>query len=237
MKKLLFSSACLLLLITSCKKTTPDPAPAPVAATPFMTYASGTTWDYQTTDNVTTTVTPYTLTATSVDTAIGTKTYRIFNSVDANGTTEAYYNQTGNDYYEYTQLSAQQPPIDLKYLSTSAAVGTTWSQPISVTQSGVTITANIKSTILDTGFVETVNNITYNRVIRVKTEITNLATNNALVTATVESQNISACYAPKYGLIKREFALHVTAIVLGTTTPTDVINNNTTNILMHSSIQ
>ena len=237
MKKLLFSSACLLLLITSCKKTTPDPAPAPVAATPFMTYASGTTWDYQTTDSVSTTVTSYTLTATSTDTAIGTKTYRIFNSVDANGTTEAYYNQTGNDYYEYTQLSAQLPPIDMKYLSTSAAVGTTWSQPISVTDSasGLTITANIKSTILDTGFVETVNNITYNRVIRVKTEITNLATNNPFVTATVESQNISACYAPKYGLIKRAFALHVTAnSPLG---PADVINNNTTNILMHSSIQ
>jgi hypothetical protein len=99
----------------------------------------------------------------------------------------------------------------------------------------VTLTANIKNTILATGATETVNNKSYSNVIRVKTEITDLATSNPFVSATVLSQNITACYAPKYGLIKRDFALHVTATALGSTS--DVINNNTTNILMSSSIQ
>ena len=233
MKKLFFASACLLLLATSCKKSTP--APAPVASVDFITLTAGTTWNYQTTDNTTSTVTPYVLTATATDTTISSKTYRIFTSVDATGTTETYYNHTGNDYYEYTQLSPQLPPIDLKYLNDVAAVGTTWSQPLSVTNSGVTLTANIKNTILATGATETVNNKSYSNVIRVKTEITDLATSNPFVSATVLSQNITACYAPKYGLIKRDFALHVTATALGSTS--DVINNNTTNILMSSSIQ
>jgi len=233
MKKLFFASACILLLATSCKKSTP--APAPVASVDFITLTAGTTWNYQTTDNTTSTVTPYVLTATATDTTISSKTYRIFTSVDATGTTEAYYNHTGNDYYEYTQLSAQLPPIDLKYLNDVAAVGTTWSQPLSVTvtQFGITVTinGNISNSILSKGTTETVNNKAYSNVIKVKTEITNLSSSNPLVTPSVVSQNIVAYYAPKYGLIRRDFALHVTAA------GTDVINTNTTNILLSSSIQ
>ena len=231
MKKLLIIPTFLLVLFTSCKKSKPDP----VATDPFITLTSGTTWNYQTTDNATSVVTPYTLTATSIDTTINSKTYRIFNSVDASGTTEAYYNQTGNDYYEYTQLSAQLPKIDLKYLNDAAEVGTTWSQPISDTILGFPVTANIKNTILAIGGTETVNNKTYSNVIRAKTEVTDLTPAGL---ATIVSQNITACYAPKYGLIKRDFALHITRVnSIPTLPPVDVINKNTTNILMSSSIQ
>ena len=115
MKKLLFASISLVILGISCKKSTPTPDP--VAATKFMTYTAGTFWNYQTTDNTTQVVTPYVLTATSTDTTINTKVYHIFSSVDANGTTSEYYNNTGNDYFQYTQLSAQLPPMELKYLN------------------------------------------------------------------------------------------------------------------------
>ena len=233
MKKLLFASMSLVILGISCKKSTPTPDP--VAATKFMTYTAGTFWNYQTTDNTTQVVTPYVLTATSTDTTINTKVYHIFSSVDANGTTSEYYNNTGNDYFQYTQLSAQLPPMELKYLNDVSPVGTTWSQPISITQSGVTLTADIKNTIMEKGFTETVNSIAYTNVTRVKTEIVNLSSSNPLVSVSILTQNIATCFAPKFGLIKREFALHITASALGSSQ--DVINTSTTNQLMSSNIQ
>jgi hypothetical protein len=231
MKKLIFGCFCLILTAISCKKS--DPAPDP-AASQFITTTPGTTWNYQVTDNSTSAVTPYTLTSSTVDTTINGKTYHIYNSTDAN-TPKEYYNLTGNDYYQYSQLAAQLPSIELLYLNDIKAVGQSWATPISTTMQGVTLTADIKNTIEEKGGSISVNGITYSNIIKMKTEVTNVSANNPFVTIDPITQNIESYFAPKYGLVKREFQLHVSATALGTSMT--VIDQNTTNILMSSSIQ
>jgi hypothetical protein len=232
MKKLLFACIGLVLIGVSCKKS--DPAPTPTPATKFMTFTSGTSWNYQT-DSAGITLSQYTLTSSSSDTSISNKSYHIFHSDDGTNVTSEYYNITNSDYYQYSQLSAQLPPVDLRYLNDSLPVGSNWSQPISITQSGVTLNASIKTTVEATGTSLTVNNVNYIGAIKMKTEIVNLTSSNPLVTVSIPTQSIHSYFAPKYGLIQRDFALHVVASVFGTSS--DVINTNTTTMLMSSTVQ
>lgn len=227
MKKLIFGTFCLILTAVSCKKSDP-------IVIQYITTTPGTTWNYQVTDNSTSAVTPYTLTSSSNDTTINGKTYHIFNSTDAN-TPKEYYNLTGNDYYQYTQLAAQLPSIELLYLNDTKAVGQSWTTPISTSMQGVTISADIKNTIEEKGGSISVNGITYNNIIKIKTEVVNIAANNPFVTVDPPVQNISSYFSPKYGLVKRDFQLSVSVTALGTST--SIIDQNTTNILMSSSIQ
>jgi hypothetical protein len=232
MKKLLFAGFAFLFLATSCKKDNPS---GNNVASPFMTLASGTTWNYETTDNATSTVTPYTLTSTNIDTVVGSRSYHVFNSVDANGSTQEYYNISGDDYYQFTQIAAQLPTIELLYLKNNAANGTNWTTPIAITQQGLSINASVKNTIESNNTSVTVNGTTYNNVIKVRTEI-----NNATVTVPgipfplpiTVTQNMFAHYAPKYGLVERNTALKMDIQGQGT-----IIDINTTNRLISSNIQ
>jgi len=232
MKKLLFAGVAFLFLATSCKKDNPS---GNNVASPFMTLTSGTTWNYETTDNATSTVTPYTLTSTNIDTAIGSRTYHIFNSVDATGTTQEYYNISGDEYYQYAQIAAQLPTLELLYLKNNAAIGTNWSTPIAITQQGASINATVKNTIENINASVTVSGVTYNNAIKVRTEI-----NNATVTVPgipfpipiTVTQNMYAHYAPKYGLVERNTALKMDIQGQGT-----IIDMNTTNRLISSNIQ
>ncbi len=231
MKKALFTCLGLAILAVSCKKSDPPV----VVPSKFMTFTSGIVWNYETVDNIAVTTTPYTLTSTSSDSTINSKVYHIFEYTDVNGTSHQYYNNTNNDYFQYTELSTQLPPLELKYLNDNTAAGGTWSQAFSALQQGVTITANIQSTIESKGTSLTVNGITYNNVIKVKTEILNPTTDNPLVVIDPITQSIHSYFAPKYGLIKREFQLHVSGSVLGNSS--DLINTNTTTNLLSSTVQ
>ncbi len=237
MKKLVFGSFMMLILAASCKKSTPTP---PAAADKFMTFTAGSSWNYSTTDNNASTTTPYTLTATAVDTSINGKTYHIFQYMDATGSSNEYYNNTDNDYYQYTTLSAQLPPMELKYLNDAAAVGNSWSQPISVTQTvpvigSLTISANIVSSIAEKGSSLTVNGVTYNNVIKVNSLIQGVTSSSSFVTATVSNQNINSYFAPKIGLIKRDFVLKLDATAFGQAQ--NVADENTSTVLLSTTVQ
>ncbi len=232
MKKLLFAGFSILILATSCKKDNPS---GNNVASPFMTLASGTTWNYETTDNAATTVTPYTLTSTSIDTVVGSRTYHVFNSVDANGTTQEYYNISGDEYYQFTQIAAQLPTIELLYLKNNVANGTNWTTPIAFSQQGASVNASIKNIVENNNTSVVVNGVTYNNVIKVRTEINN-------VTLTIPgipfplpvtvTQDMYAYYAPKFGLVERNTALKLDIQGQGT-----LIDVNTTNRLISSNIQ
>lgn len=196
----------------------------------YMTLAPQASWNYQT--DSAGRITPYTLTSTASDTTVSGKTYHIFNSTDASGTSREYYNITGRDYYQYNQLSSSIPAAELHYLNDSLPVGSNWQQPFSVTQTGITFSGNIKYTIDSVGVSATVNGTTYSNLIRVKTEIVNATA--SLGTAAIPLQNIFAYYAPRYGMVKSTFQLHVT-ITIPFVGSQDVVNTNTTTTLVSSS--
>ncbi len=238
MKKLLFGCSLIVLAAVSCKKTTPtiqDPG------TSYMTMDSGSVWNYETFNNTDTTSTTYTLTATGTDTTVNSRVYRIFNRLDTSGLSSEYYNISVNDYYQYTSLSAQLPPLELKYLVNNAGVGASWEQPLEVSQnqSGITLNFNatLKYTVVDTGATITVANNTYNHAIQVRTEIINpTISSNLPVPISIEPiiQDINAYYAPHQGLVKRDFLLQIDINLLGTIQ--NIINNNTSTSLISSNI-
>ena len=251
MKKVLFYALFLLFGAISCKKSSPstgdnnnnDTIPTPTVEK-FMSYSAGSVWNYQTINNDSVLdITNYTLTCSNIDTLIGGKSYRIFYSSDTSGTTEEYYNNTGRDYFQYARLSDLLPELDMKYLNDSLPALSNWtSQPISITQQvtvppfpnpiNVTITASLKTTLEEKGGSLIVNGTTYNNVIKVKTELVNITTSPSLITVAVESQSIHNYFAPKYGRIKGDFQMHVTATGYG-----DVINTNTSTTLLSATIQ
>jgi hypothetical protein len=237
MKKIILGCFCLLILTISCKKNKVGDE-----NTSYMTTTAGTTWNYQTLDNAASTTTPYTLTSTSTDSTINARVYHVFTHTDASGSTSEYYNVSGSDYYQYTSLSAQLPPLELKYLVDNIATGTTWTQPLAVsqTQSGVTLNFNatLKYSIEEKGGSVSVAGKTYNNVIKVRTEITNPSISSSLpVPLTIEpiTQNITTYFAQKYGTVKRDFQLKVDINALGTVQ--NIINQNTTTNLLSSNIQ
>jgi hypothetical protein len=250
MKKVLYLALLAGFGLTSCKKSdttggsgnnSNNPAPS---IDKFMSFTTGSTWNYQTVNNDSITdITNYTLTCSDIDTTIGSKSYRIFYATDTSGSTEEYYNNTGRDYYQYTQLSDLLPALDLRYLNDSLPAGSTWtSQPITITQQvnvpnfpfpvNVTLSASLKTTIEEKGMTMVVNGNNYSNVIKVKTELVNLSISPNLITIAVESQNILNYFAPKYGRIKGDFQLRVTATGLG-----DVISSNTSTTLLSAQIQ
>jgi hypothetical protein len=230
MKKIIISALFIASMATSCKK---DDAGTP-AISKFITTTPGTTWNYQTTDNSTSEVSTYTRISSSRDTTINSKLYHIFNNTDINGTTEAYYNNTGNDYYQFSTLAAGLDPIDLHYLNDAKTVGETWNQSFSVPvtlpnfPTAVPITVRINYSVVEKGISLVVNDTTYNNVIKVKSDITI----DPILTFTFSTtSNIYNYYAPKYGLIRSDFNL------VASFSGAQVINTNTTDLLMRSSIQ
>jgi hypothetical protein len=172
MKKLIFMPFFMAILAISCKKSTTTTTPE---STSFMSFSAGSVWNYVTTDS--SGATPYTLTSTSNDSTINGRTYHIFTYADANGTSSEYYNNAGSEYYQYTQLTDQLDPFEIKYLIDNVNTGTSWTQPFAASQLiqmyTVSLNATIKNTIAEKGNSLTVNGTTYNNVIKVNTEIIN----------------------------------------------------------------
>jgi hypothetical protein len=229
MKKIIISALFIASMATSCKK---DDAGTP-AISKFITTTPGTSWNYQTTDNSTSEVSTYTRISSNRDTTINSKLYHIFNNTDVNGTTEAYYNNTGNDYYQFSTLASGLDPIDLNYLNDTKIVGETWNQSISVPVPnspipGLMLTIRINYSVVEKGTSLVVNGKTYNNVVKVKSDITIDPIFGLSVSTT---SNIFNYYAPKYGLIKSDFNL------IASLNGSEVINTNTTDLLMSSSIQ
>lgn len=241
MKKLLFISLLVSILGVSCKKSDPTPTPSPTPELDkYMSFTPGSSWNYQTVDtsNI---ISTYTLTSSNLDTIIGSKTFHIFNETDNNGTTESYYNISGNDYSQFTSLGAQLAGFEMVYFKEKATAGTNWTTPFVTTQlingQTVEIKADIVNTIDSTDLKMTVNNISYSNAVKVKTEIKNVSvkvfispTISFPLTVTV-AQNTHNYYAPKFGMIKGHNQLKISVQGQGT-----IIDNNSTTTLQSANI-
>ena len=197
MKKALFPALIIILTTISCSKD--DPAPGP-SATVYMSLSANSTRNYEFTNNTPPTApTQYTITSTSRDTLIGTRTYHVF----TNSSTGAnqYYNQTGNDYYTFQSLPAAvgSQSVENLYLKDNAAVNTTWTQTYTVTVSGIPVTVTTVNKIIEKNLSRTVNAVTYNDVIHVKTDI---SATSIVGPVTGLTTDIHTYYAPRVGEIE-----------------------------------
>lgn len=217
MKKTLILAFLLGFLFVSCKKddsnnSTPDQ---------FFSFGAGKTWIYNEHDNTSSGDTSFTRTCTDALVTKEANQYHVF--LDSNHVTNnidsSFYNIVGNEYFQYTILSAQLPGFKEKYLIDNATAGTSWIIPYSATLGtgtmGATITANIVNTIEEKGSTLTVNNVTYSNLYKVKTEIMNASVTLPTIGSlpTTITQNIHSYYAPKYGLIKNDRQLNISVTI------------------------
>lgn len=199
MKKILFGGLFLSLMAISCSKDGDDESP--VSET-YLNTASGSTWQYETTDNAN----PgppqsYTLTSTNRDTSINGKSYHIY----TNSSTAAseYNNKTGNDYFRYQALPAELGggKIEELYLKSGAAVNASWTQTNDLSVPGVPFPLSITNVnkIMEKGISKTVNGTVYNNVTHVKTDVSVGGLPPGTISLTTD---IHQYYAPNYGMLE-----------------------------------
>ena len=221
-----FSSAVialsLLFTVFSCKKN--DSGNAPDV---FMTFAPGTQWQYQITNNGTPpSSTNYTLTSTSRDTMVGSRSYHVF--TNSNGNSSEYYSNTGSEYYTYRGLGAAitgNSALELLYLKSDAAVGATWSQSFNLTVPNVPLPVPIviNYSIAEKGANRVVNGKTYTNVTRVNSSIS-----SPQIPATGLTSDIQNYIAPKYGNIESitKINLNLPGLTQNVDTRTILISSN-----------
>jgi hypothetical protein len=200
-------------------------------------------WSYKTLDNRTGMDTNIVTTCTNKDTLILNKTYRMYSNfnVETAQTDTSLFSNVGSDYYELASLSDQLEPFEMKYLSTNATVGESWTNTLNSTASGANISATIKNTIEAKGGSLMIGTNTYNNLIQVKTEIINanlqinvppFGTQN--ITPTI-IQDVHSYFAPKFGLVKRDYKLKISAGLFGQTST--IIDADKSTTLTSSTVQ
>ena len=211
MKKTTFALFSICLIAVSCGKDKTNPVD-PVADKPYSNTNAGTNWTYdQKTQDPTTGDTTFvidTARVTGIDTTVGqgTSTEKIYKIISHTAGGNAYLNVSGSDYYQFQQVAALGTQIQALYLKDNVAVGASWSQNETVTVTGfpIPITITISSTVTEKGISKTINGITYNDVIAVKTDLT--------VPGLTVTSNIKNYYARNIGLIQGDYDIDVPGV-------------------------
>lgn len=186
----------LLFAAVSCQKTVPKKVQQQAV---YLNVSTGSSWSYHEIDSSATipVISDYTLTCKSTDTLIDNKTYHIYSN-SAGGF--QYLNLTGDDYYQFDSLPAGlgAAAFENLYLKDNVAVGTNWTQNLSVMVPGfpILVPLTISYSIAEKGISRTVNGQIYSNVIHVTTAISSSAIPAADLTT-----NINMYYAPNFGLI------------------------------------
>ncbi len=210
MKKVLFALFSVCILAVSCKKDKTEPEP--VADKPYTNTNAGTNWTYdqRTVDPTTgdTTSVIDTARVTGVDTTVaqGTPNERLYKIISHSAGVSTYLNVTGNDYYQFQEIATLGAQIQALYLKDNVAVGGSWSQNETVTVTGIPIpiTITLSSSVTEKGISKTINGITYNDVIAVKTDLT--------VPGLTVTSNIKNYYARNIGLIEGTYVIDVPGV-------------------------
>lgn len=224
MKKVLLPVILLTIMVISCKKS--DDTTTPVVVDSYMSITANSKWIYDVITNPgpSQTTASDTVTATSTDTSVNSRTYRIFSHKTG---AEDYYNITSHDYYRFQNLSlaGATVPVENLYLKDDQAQGISWSQTISLTVPGfpTPIPVTITNSIFEKGITKTVNGTTYTDVITIKTDI-----NSSSLPAGSIATNIKSYYAKKVGLIQGDYSIQI---------PLAAVNINTQTILKSAVIQ
>jgi hypothetical protein len=197
MKTIVLAFIATTLFCVSCKKND-NSNPAPTSPDTYINTNAGSSWNYHETNASSGTPqnSDYTITSSSKDTTISTRSYHVYNY--SYGGSE-YLNISGHDYYQYDSIpGAAGKVFERLYLKDDAAVGISWSQNISITLPGIplSVPVTITNNIAEKGISRIVNGTTYNNVIHVSTNLTSSAIPGGL------TSSIDSYYAKNYGLIE-----------------------------------
>ncbi len=200
MKTNVFFFCIIALTFTACKKDNTPDNPNPPKADTYINTTSGSSWTYHEIDSSGTTPvsSDFTVTSTSKDTSINSRSYHIYNYSYGGS---QYLNTSGHDYYQFDSMPGGLGTgvFERLYLKDDAAVGASWKQDFSVTipVSPFPVPVTVTNNITEKGISRTVNGVNYTDVIHVTTSISSI-----LIPATALSSNINIYYAKKYGLIE-----------------------------------
>ena len=163
-----FLHTCLFSMViagvfSSCQKDISGNVSTP--AVTFSPLTTGSTWTYQT--NGTTT---FTLTATSKDTLIISRTYKVLSN--SNGPNN-YLAVTGNDYYRFGDFPAiSTTGVEELYLKGNLAVSGVWTAIQNIT-TPIATTINMGYSIKEKGTTRTVAGKLFSNVTKVRLDLTN----------------------------------------------------------------
>lgn len=206
MQKSTFVFLALLLMLTStnCKKNNGGNTPA--AADTYQPSTTGSEWNYTTTG---TGAGSFKITATSTDTTINSRTYRICTNTGGQNT---YYCKSGNDYYRYGRFAElNNEPLELLYLKDNLATGQSWTETkiVNATVTGygtVPVTAVFVFTVAEKGTTHVVGSTTFSNVIKVTAVPSFSAFSSSIPVA---SYTLEYYYAKNIGLIHSVTAMSI----------------------------
>lgn len=201
MKKELFGALLAMpLFFAACDKDNSDDNQNTVSYQPTTT---GSTWQYESENKLTSTETEYTLTATDKDTSVGGKSYNVFTN---SGGANEYYYSSGNDYYQFGGIAGITGNTELLYLK---ATGSAWDETKTVNIPGLgDASVKLNYTLVETIPSMTVAGTAYTNVLHVKVELSNISVSGLPIT--VASQDLHFYYAPNVGRIKSQIKLTLT---------------------------
>ncbi len=204
MKNKILIFSCVMLLVVSCKKNESNSTAS--QSDTYLNVQAGSSWTYHdlNSSGATPVNTDYTLTSSSKDTLINSRSYHIY-SYSYGGS--QYLNLSGHDYYQYDSVPGAMGKIfERLYLKDNAAIGESWKQDISFTPAGfpTAIPVTITNSIAEKGISRTVNGTSYVNVIHVSATITSSVIPSGSLTSALDSY-----YAPKYGLIENTSIVHL----------------------------
>lgn len=217
MKKILSIALLAGVLISSCKDDD-DPVP-PATTANFQPTTAGSTWTYEFKN----TTTPsqnhnFTLTATSKDTTVGTKTYKVFTRTD--GENEYYY-ASGADYYQFGGIAGITDRTELLYFKSNVEAPNGWDETKSVVIPGLgTASVKMSYTIVEKLASFSVEGKSYANVVHVKVDLSNISVSGFPVP--VASQDLHFYYADGVGRIKSQIKINIPAAGLNSDNETSL---------------
>ena len=203
MKKLSPALLLLSLVFAGCGK---DDNPTPVVTVNYQPTTSGSTWIYETTNNITSAKASFAVTVKGTDTAINGKTYKVF--TNTSGGNDYYYNN-GTDYYQFGGIAGITDNTELLYLKSTTAVGSGWEETKPVNIPGVgAASVKLNYTLVEKVPSMTVEGKTYTDVLHVKIDLSSITISG--IPVPVSTQDIHFYYAPGVGRIKSQIKLTLT---------------------------
>ena len=194
MKTSILILTIVTLFFCACgKKDSPTNNP-PAVTDSFININAGSTWTYHEDDSSTATPknTDYTITSTSKDSTIGTRSYHVY-SYSYGGS--QYLNISGNDYYQFASVPGSNgTTVERKYLVDNIKAGTSWSETFNI--SNIPVPVTLTNTIVEKGISRTVNSVNYTNVIHVSTSLSASG-----IPSTALNSSIDSYYEPHSGLI------------------------------------
>lgn len=186
----------VIALVASCGKDKTD-APDQGTTSSYVNLKPGSSWTYHELDSSGSTPksSDYTVTSTSNDTTINSKTYHVY-SYSYGGS--QYLNLTGNNYYQFDTVPINGGgSVERIYLEANLAVGGTWSQTFSLNLQNIPVPLTVTNKVVEKLASLVVDNITYDNVIHVSSTIS-----SSLIPAASLTSSIDSYYAQNYGLIQ-----------------------------------